>query len=125
MDLPLDLDALRATLRRHGVAFALVFGSRATGPARPDSDVDLAVWSADPLDGWSLQGELPDIVDLVDLARAPEYLAGRIAMEGVVVLDDDPAARVHWQADTRKRYLDESFRRERFRRDFVAAHGRR
>lgn len=125
VDLPLDLDELRATLRAHDVRFAFVFGSRATGSARADSDVDLAVWSPTPLDEWALRGELPEIVDLVDVRRAPEYLAGRIAMEGVVVLDDDPAARVHWQADTRKRYLDESFRRERFRLDFVAAHGRR
>jgi hypothetical protein len=44
-------------------------------------------------------------------------------MTGVVVLDDDPSARIRWQADTRKRHLDEAFRRERFRRDFVQAHG--
>jgi hypothetical protein len=50
-------------------------------------------------------------------------LAGRVAMTGVVVLDDDPSARIRWQADTRKRHLDEAFSRERFRRDFVQAHG--
>ena len=32
-------------------------------------------------------------------------------------------ARIRWQADTRKRYLDEAIRREQFRRDFVRAHG--
>ena len=34
MDLPIDLDRVRATLRAHGVTFALVFGSHATGRAR-------------------------------------------------------------------------------------------
>ncbi|HEX6254281.1 MAG TPA: nucleotidyltransferase domain-containing protein [Euzebyales bacterium] len=123
MDLPIDLDRVRATLRAHGVTFALVFGSHATGRARGESDVDLAVWSDRPLDDWTLRGELPDAVDLVDLRTAPQDLAGRVALEGHVVLDDDPRTRIRWQADTRKRHLDEAFRREQFRRDFVRAHG--
>jgi uncharacterized protein len=123
VDLPVDLDAVRATLRAHGVAFALVFGSRVAGTERDGSDVDLAVWACGDLDEWRLRGELPGIVDLLDLRRAPDGLAGRVAMTGVVVLDDDPSARIRWQADTRKRHLDEAFRRERFRRDFVQAHG--
>lgn len=44
-------------------------------------------------------------------------------MTGVVILDDDSAARVRWQAQTRKRYLDESPRRLAFQRDFIQAHG--
>lgn len=51
-------------------------------------------------------------MDLVDLQRAPEGLAGRIALAGAVVLDDDPVRRVRWQADTRTRYLDEAPSRE-------------
>jgi uncharacterized protein len=123
VDLPVDLDAMREVLRGHGVVFALVFGSHADGRARPDSDVDLAVWTDVELDEWRLRGELPEAVDLLDLRRAPDGLAGRVAMTGVVVLDDDPPARIRWLADTRKRHLDESVRRERFRRDFVHAHG--
>ncbi|MGH8997830.1 MAG: type VII toxin-antitoxin system MntA family adenylyltransferase antitoxin [Acidimicrobiia bacterium] len=123
MDLPVDLDAVVATLREHDVAFALVFGSHATGAAHPGSDVDLAVWSDRPIDEWRLRGQLPDHIDLLDLRHAPEGLAGRVAMTGVVVLDTDPPARIRWQADTRKRHLDEAFRRERFREDFVSAHG--
>ncbi|MFU8841637.1 MAG: type VII toxin-antitoxin system MntA family adenylyltransferase antitoxin [Nitriliruptoraceae bacterium] len=123
MELPIDLDELRHVLRRHGVRFALVYGSHAEGTARAASDVDLGVWADDHLDLWALTGDLPDVVDLVDLRRAPEALAGRIALTGVVVLDDDPVSRVRWQADTRKRYLDEAPRRAAFRRDFVQAHG--
>jgi uncharacterized protein len=123
MELPVDLAALQAVLRRHGVRFALVFGSHADGSARDDSDLDLAVWADHPLDDWRLRGALPDIVDLTDLRRAPDGLAGRIALSGQVVLDDDPAQRIRWQASTRKRHLDEAFRREQFRRDFVQAHG--
>lgn len=125
MELPIDVEALRATLRAHGVSFALVFGSHAAGRATASSDVDVAVWPSRPLDEWRLRGELADVVDLLDLRTAPEGLAGRVALDGRVVLDDDPVARVRWQADTRKRYLDEQFRRDRFRLDFAAAHGRR
>ena len=123
MGLPVDLEDLRAVLRRHGVRFALIFGSHAEGTARQGSDVDLAVWADEDCDEWALRGELPDTVDLVDLRRAPEGLAGRIALTGQVILDDDAVQRVRWQADTRKRYLDEAFRREQFRRDFTRAHG--
>lgn len=123
-DLPVDLDAVRRTLRAHGVGFALLFGSHASGTARPGSDVDVAVWSDQPIDRWRLDGALPDAVDLLDLTSAPDGLVGRVAMTGLVVLDDDPPARVRWQADRRKRYLDEAFRRRQFRRDFVRAHRR-
>lgn len=123
MDLPFDLDELRTVLREHGVKFALVFGSRALGTARPDSDVDLAVWSAGEIDEWRLRGVLPDVVDLLTLRGAPEWLAGRAALDGVVVMDDDPPLRIRWQAQTCKRYLDEEFRRRRFREDFVRSHG--
>lgn len=110
-------------MRAHGVVFALLFGSHAEGRAGPRSDVDLAVWADQPLDDWGLRGALPGVIDLVDLRTAPEGLAGRIALTGVLLLDDDPRRRIRWQAETRKRYLDEAFRRDRFRRDFVAAHG--
>ncbi|MGI8875174.1 MAG: nucleotidyltransferase domain-containing protein [Egibacteraceae bacterium] len=123
MDLPLDLETLLRTLRAHGVVFALVFGSHAEGRPRAGSDIDLALWSARGVDDWRLRGNLPDRVDILDLTSAPDGLAGRVAMTGVVVLDDDPPQRIRWQADTRKRHLDEALRRERFRRDFVRAHG--
>lgn len=119
----MDIDGLRSALRAHGVVFALLFGSRAAGTADEGSDVDLAVWAGAPVDLWELVGALPDAVDLLDLAGAPDGLAGRVAMTGRVVLDDDPAARIRWQACTRKRHLDEAFRRRRFREDFVRAHG--
>jgi predicted nucleotidyltransferase len=123
VDLPIDLEPVRRVLRDHGVVFALVFGSHAAGRPGAGSDVDLAVWSPEPLDEWRLRAEVPDAVDLLDLRSAPETLTGRIALTGVVVLDDDPSERIRWQADTMKRYLDEAPRRERFRRDFAAAHG--
>lgn len=123
VQLDLDLTDLTATLRRHGVAFALVFGSVAEGRSTDRSDIDLAVWGPTRIDRWSLGAALPTTIDLTLLEEAPDWLAGRVAMTGVVILDDDPAARVRWQAQTRKRYLDEAPRRLAFQRDFTQAHG--
>ena len=50
---------------------------------------------------------LPPAVDLVVLNTSLLELAGRIAVRGVVILDRDAAARVHWVATTHKIYFDE------------------
>ncbi len=103
-------------LRCAGARFALVHGSRARGSGRPDSDLDVgAWWGARPPVSWEV--DLPTGVDLVVLDTAPLWLSGRIAQEGRLLFDDDPQARVQWQADTRLRYLDEiPAIRERYRR---------
>ena len=116
-------EQLVATLRAHGTAFALVFGSRARGDARPDSDLDVGAWfPADPPQAWDV--DLPAGVDLVVLNSAPLELAGRIALEGTILFDDDPPARVRWVADTRKIWLDERPRFERAHREFLEAAAR-
>jgi hypothetical protein len=98
---------IAAALRDAGARFAFIHGSRATGEtARPDSDLDVAAWwPAEPPASWEIA--LPAGIDLVVLNRAPLWLAGRIALEGRLLFDDDPAARVTWQADTRRIWLDE------------------
>lgn len=120
-----DLDDVIGRLRAAGARFAFVFGSRAgsegpANPVRPDSDLDVgAWWGHDAPDPWRVA--LPPAVDLLVLDTAPLFLAGRVALWGVQLFDDDPPARVRWQADTRKRYLDEKPRWERADADFAAA----
>lgn len=94
-------------LRGVGARFAFVHGSRAGDePSRPDSDLDVAAWwGTDPPEPWNV--DLPAGVDLVVLDDAPLWLAGRVALHGRLLYDDDPPARVAWQADTRLVYLDE------------------
>ena len=116
-ELNVDLATVADALRTAGARFALVHGSRAgtipgaraAEPAtepRPDSDLDVgAWWGTDPPDAWRVG--VPDGVDLVVLDTAPLWLAGRVAQHGRLLFDDDPAARVAWQADTRLRYVDE------------------
>lgn len=110
-----------AALRDAGASFALVFGSRARGDARADSDLDVAAWwPGDAPQPWEI--DLPAGVDLVILRRGmPLELAGRIACEGVLLYDDDPPSRVRWVAETRKIWLDERPRFEASHRRFLEA----
>lgn len=100
-------DAVAERLRRAGARFAFVHGSRATGEhARADSDLDVAAWwGTEAPDPWTV--DLPAGVDLLVLDGAPLWLVGRVALRGRLLFDDDPPARVAWQADTRLVYLDE------------------
>lgn len=113
-------DEVVRTLRAAGARFALVHGSRATGAHRPDSDVDVAAWWARDAPA-SFEVLLPSGVDLVVLNDAPLELAGRIAVDGELLFDDDPPARVRWVATTRKIYFDERPRMLRTHREFAEA----
>lgn len=107
----LDRDALVAELRRAGARFAYVHGSRADGTSRADSDLDIAAWFGRRVGSWDVP--LADGVDLLVLDTAGLELAGRVALHGRLLFDDDPPTRVAWQADRSKRYLDEAHRRDR------------
>ena len=123
MDLgPLEHETI-SVLRQAGACFALVFGSRARGDQGPGSDLDVAAfWPGDAPDAWEVA--VPTGVDLVVANTASLELAGRIALDGTVLFDDDPPARVHWVAVTRKIWLDERPRFERAHREFLEAAAR-
>ena len=107
-----------SALRDAGARFAFVHGSVARGTVRPDSDLDVAAWWSAPAPP-SFDVLLPDGVDLLVLNNAPLELAGRVAHAGVLLFDDEPEARVHWLAETRKIYADERPRIERSHREFA------
>lgn len=115
---------VEAELRAHGARFAFVHGSRSTGRAGPGSDLDVAAWFGADVDPVAVLASLPADVDLLVLDTAPLELAGRVALHGVLLFELDAAARVRWQATTRKVYLDEQPRVEQARRDFIAARSR-
>jgi uncharacterized protein len=94
------LDAIaRALSPLDEVQAALLFGSRATGRARPDSDVDVAVLlspdsKADGLGLRRLVGALTDEIaadrlDVVILNGAPPALAFQVLKHGVVAFERD------------------------------------
>jgi uncharacterized protein len=110
--------AIIDTLRKAGAVFAFLHGSTARGTARADSDIDIAAWwASDPPPSFEVL--LPPRVDLLVLNGAPLELAGRVAVDGVLLFDDDPAARIEWVAQTRKIYFDERPRIERSHREFA------
>ena len=109
-----------AVLRQAGARFAYLHGSRAAGRERPDSDVDIAAYFGGRAPS-SFDVLLPPGVDLLVLDDAPLELAGRVAVGGRLLFDDDPVARVRWVAMTRKIYFDELPRITRAHREFAAA----
>jgi uncharacterized protein len=111
-------DEVVTVLRAAGARFAFVFGSHAEGTARPDSDLDVAAyWGREAPDPWRVP--VPAGVDLLVLDSAPLELAGRVALRGNLLFDDDPEARVAWQAQKRLEYLDEEWLQRDLDRSFV------
>ncbi len=79
-----------------GVRLIMVFGSYATGKARPDSDLDIALDAGtfiSPEQHIALIGALASItgcpIDLVDLRRVGEPLLGQILQHGKRVYGAD------------------------------------
>ncbi len=110
--------ALACLESRPEVQAAYIFGSVATGMARPDSDVDIAVLVSgkvaqrDPF-RYRLQlisdlmGALKrDDVDVILLNQAPPLLAHRVLSKGKLILERSASARVAFQVRTVSRYLD-------------------
>lgn len=93
-----------------------LYGSRASGNASPDSDVDLAVLlksapaptlhgAARDLEG-SVERALGLPVEVVVLNRAPADLVHRVLRDGVILLDRDRAARIRFEVQSRNEYFD-------------------
>jgi predicted nucleotidyltransferase len=102
------------------VRFALVFGSRVTGGARPDSDWDLAIYLADGLEATARAAlrdrlvaaiEPRDRVDLVILNDAPPLLAHR-ALCGEKLFSRDEVAFVRFAVRTLAAAGDEAYWRD-------------
>ena len=109
----------RCVSARQDVHAAYVFGSVASGRARPDSDVDVAVLLADRrgrrLDRLSYRLALiADLgsalrrsnVDVVILNDATPLLAHRVLSQGRLVFERSASARVRFQVDVARRYQD-------------------
>lgn len=109
-----------AVLRQAGARFAYLHGSRASGRHRPDSDIDIAAYFGGRPPA-SFEVLLPPGVDLLVLDDSPLELAGRVAVGGRLLFEDDQVARIRWEAMTRKIYFDELPRITRAHQEFAAA----
>ncbi len=98
------------------VDLAYLFGSQATGQARPDSDVDIAVLLSGT-DRWThveerlrlsdeLATRLHKAVDVVVLNHASPLLKQHVLMQKKVVFVRDAAQQVEFEVHTGKIYAD-------------------
>ncbi|HXF71372.1 MAG TPA: nucleotidyltransferase domain-containing protein [Actinomycetota bacterium] len=129
--------AAPAAFEDSGVVFAYLFGSRATGRARPDSDVDVAVYldraPADPLaEALALAGRLEEAsgvggIEVVVMNDAPLPLVGRILRERIVLYCRDEPARVAFESRAFREFLDFDLHARELDRELLRRHaeGRR
>jgi predicted nucleotidyltransferase len=123
----LDRDVLQAARAVPGVAVLVVFGSRARGAARPDSDLDVGVLpgsDVDPVGRRHLQTDLAVAlshlapegrVDVVVLDEAGDLLRQRVMETGRVVLCRDRRAWRDLRVRTMREYGDREWERKIYR----------
>ncbi|WP_226888453.1 type VII toxin-antitoxin system MntA family adenylyltransferase antitoxin [Pectobacterium aquaticum] len=94
-------DEIVLTLKKqmHDIKMIYLFGSQATGNARADSDVDIAIMATralDPVERWELSHQLAKTVghdvDLIDLLQASTVLKMEIVRNGKLLYDAEAAA---------------------------------
>jgi len=121
----LDQRIARAVESIPGIAALALFGSRASGRERPDSDLDVAVLPAAGADRRDLQVSvavaLADLapegrVDVVFLDEAPELLRHNVLAGGRLVLCRDERAWKDLRVWTMREHGDREPARELFRR---------
>jgi predicted nucleotidyltransferase len=129
---PLDEEILRALRDLSGIAVLVVFGSRARGTHRSDSDLDVAVLPS-TADSRVRRYLVADVavalahlapegrVDVILLDEAPEVLRQRIMETGRVLLNRDPEAWKELRVRTMREYGDS----EGYRRLYIEAQRRR
>jgi predicted nucleotidyltransferase len=96
------------------VVAAWLFGSRARGTARRDSDVDVAVLvdpdAFGPEQAWELEARLSATVgrevQVVVVNRVGADLFRRVLRDGLLLLDRDPAQRIRFEVRKRNEYFD-------------------
>jgi len=119
----LDRKVIEAISTFDEVLVLVIFGSRATGRPRLDSDLDIAVLTAasDAASRRHLQSSLAvalaDLapqgrVDVVFVDEAPDLLRQRIMESGRVLICKDPALWREWRIRTMREFGD----REPYRR---------
>lgn len=98
----MDDNALIEHIRQSVPGFIALyrFGSQATGTARPDSDVDLAVLACSPISNLrrfelaqELAAQLHRDVDLVDLRTASTVMRMQVISKGTCLACQDERAR--------------------------------
>jgi len=111
-------DLLTKTLRSYGVTVCYLFGSRARGECRPDSDVDLGMVFSEfrreinavdmEIEVENAVGDLlaPLRVDVVFLQRASQSFRFEVISSGTVLYSEDEDFRTDFEYEVVRDYLD-------------------
>ena len=101
---------------RPEVCSVYLFGSRAAGTARADSDIDVGLLYFQPPaatltsmpfgDEAQLSAELRLPVQLIVMNTAPVDLVHRILLSQRLLLDKDPSFRIRFEVKRRNEYFD-------------------
>lgn len=105
---------------------AYLYGSRARGTARPDSDLDLGILLKAPPAATlksvardleaRVEGALRLSTQVVVLNGASADLVHRVLRDGSLLLDRDRAARIRFEVQSRNQYFDLAPLRRLYRR---------
>lgn len=105
----------------------ILFGSTATGHARADSDVDIAVFGAAPFDApqmfearMACEALLKKQVDLIDLRKAPTVLQMQILKDGRYLLGQKSPLAGAFELFIARSYEDLQIKRRGLMQDIVA-----
>ncbi|ABL78819.1 type VII toxin-antitoxin system MntA family adenylyltransferase antitoxin [Thermofilum pendens] len=106
-------EELRPVFEKHGVLFAYLFGSRARGLERENSDWDFAVYfgrEVTVVDEARLEDDPEKAtglkVDVVALDNAPLDFVYVVLRDGVPVYSRDERLRKSWEIEAYLEYLD-------------------
>jgi predicted nucleotidyltransferase len=136
MEINPTLETLRHVLEPYGseLVCAYLFGSLARGEAKSGSDVDVAVlFHAEPpatLDGLGLtltahiEAATGRRADIVVLNRASPDLIHRVLRDGILLLETDRTARIHFEVKARAAYFDVLPYLQEYRRATDSRHDR-
>lgn len=116
MKIQVNKQKLKEAAKRFALDLIVLFGSRATGLARTDSDVDIAVRTRTPREArtveweWALMTALDEAIggdlDFVLLNDAPPLLMFEIATEGKPLHEAEPDTFLEFQLYAAKRHYD-------------------
>lgn len=112
---PFSYDSIQNICERYPeIITAYLFGSRATGQDRPESDWDVALLLKPDSEAEfdylgfkvALEKALHRDVDLVVLNNAGAPIKHQVRRDGKVIFDRDPQKRTEWEILSRKMYQD-------------------
>lgn len=105
---------IRPLAEQHHLSLVVLFGSQASGKTHAQSDIDIGVLEDGPIELGTFARLSEEFVyalksrkvELTDLATLPPLLLKNVAMKGVTLYEDEPAAFARFRIYALKRYME-------------------